>query len=452
MSLKLGLKESHLLRTSNVKITRCVSCGRMIESRYLFEKGKIFLIKNCPFDDTKQKLLVYKSDSELNFSTRAFDKRVNTYVIPKVGSFDVTDNEVVNKHLLQHLCFNVTRKCNTNCKICAAGDCNSDLREMDINILKDKTRGFKFLDIMFSGGEPTVHSKLQDFIKFCSEKGFYSRIMTNGLRLADEGYLKLLIDSGLKHVHLSFDGFHEKCYEQVRGGSFELELKLKALNNLKKYNINTTLELVIIKGVNDSEVSKILKFAFENEFICELRFHPLCLTDSIDFPFSEENVFSHSEIKSKLQIASNGTIKSDTFEAYNSLTRHFSETLFKPIFASDNIYLVRSKNGFTELFSSDELRFLKSYFSALTSKDFKFLIFNIKDLKIKYFKMGLLFIKSKFKLFNLENELILSRRFFRINLNYVYTPFTFNFFTPLQCVTYGVDGLVMATQDSGPAP
>ena len=61
-------------------------------------------------------------------------------------------------------------------------------------------------------------------------------------------------------VHLQFDGFDDEVYQKIRGQKL-LDIKFQALNNLKKLGLSVDLKVTVVKGVNEKEMSKILKFA-----------------------------------------------------------------------------------------------------------------------------------------------------------------------------------------------
>ncbi|MFH0926594.1 MAG: hypothetical protein V1872_13350 [bacterium] len=46
-----------------------------------------------------------------------------------------------------------------------------------------------------------------------------------------------------------------------------LSAKLKDLENLKKYNVQTTLLNVAVKDLNDTKIGQVIDFALDNDFI-----------------------------------------------------------------------------------------------------------------------------------------------------------------------------------------
>jgi NifB/MoaA-like Fe-S oxidoreductase len=110
------------------------------------------------------------------------------------------------------------------------------------------------------GGEPTIREDLFDIIREVNNSGNYPELYTNGLKLADENYVKKLKESNIGKVLISFDGFGEEVHEKLRGDGSQYYKKLKALKNLEKYKIRTHLSSVIANGINEGQIPKLLKF------------------------------------------------------------------------------------------------------------------------------------------------------------------------------------------------
>jgi len=73
--------------------------------------------------------------------------------------------------------------------------------------------------IIFTGGEPTLREDLPDLIAYAESLGQVSGLLTDGLRLADDAYLELLLQTGLDHLMIDFQPDRElawKALENVR--------------------------------------------------------------------------------------------------------------------------------------------------------------------------------------------------------------------------------------------
>ena len=125
------------------------------------------------------------------------------------------------------------------------------------------------LRLQFSGGEPTIRNELFDFIRKAKEVGFkHVEVNTNGVRLAaDPEYAKKLKEAGVSTVYLQFDGLTADVYKFIRGLDL-LETKMKAIENLRAAGFTSiVLVVTLVKGVNDSQLGDIIKFAAKNNDI-----------------------------------------------------------------------------------------------------------------------------------------------------------------------------------------
>ncbi len=69
---------------------------------------------------------------------------------------------------------------------------------------------------VFTGGEPTLRPDMIDLIKFASQLGMVTGLISNGLRLAERDYLHQLLQSGVDHLMLILDPDDEASWEALR--------------------------------------------------------------------------------------------------------------------------------------------------------------------------------------------------------------------------------------------
>ena len=156
------------------------------------------------------------------------------------------------------------------------------------------------------GAEPTVRDDLIDIIRLVSETKNFPALHTNGIKLAEEEYVKELAEAGLTEVHLQFDGFDDNNYQRIRGEEL-LEIKMKALENLKKYNISTDLVVTIVRNDNEKEIKKVLDYAIGNNFIKEV-FYLGCRFLGKATNLSEENCLMPDEVMDEFLKQMNGEV------------------------------------------------------------------------------------------------------------------------------------------------
>ncbi|MCH8103403.1 MAG: radical SAM protein [Chloroflexi bacterium] len=129
--------------------------------------------------------------------------------------------------------------------------------------------------VQFSGGEPTLHPQLLDFIKMAQDKGIrHVMVNTNGRRLVEDPAWADEFCALNPMVYLQFDGFEEETYLKMRGESL-LDEKMAALEVLDKHNINTILTATIERDVNEHEIPAIIKFGFKHPAVRGVMLQPV---------------------------------------------------------------------------------------------------------------------------------------------------------------------------------
>jgi MoaA/NifB/PqqE/SkfB family radical SAM enzyme len=105
--------------------------------------------------------------------------------------------------------WNLGKRCNYDCSYCPSSIHDNTSLHTDIEILKatvDKLMTLnKPIRLSFTGGEPTVHPKFQELIKYCKHKGVsWISVTTNGT-LPYEFYASLDVDQIVFSIHLEYN-------------------------------------------------------------------------------------------------------------------------------------------------------------------------------------------------------------------------------------------------------
>ena len=105
--------------------------------------------------------------------------------------------------------WNIGKRCNYDCSYCPSSIHDNSSPHTDIEILKttvDKLMSLgKPIRLSFTGGEPTVHPKFDELIKYAKHKGIsWISVTTNGTRSPDF-YSSLPVDQYVFSVHLEYD-------------------------------------------------------------------------------------------------------------------------------------------------------------------------------------------------------------------------------------------------------
>ena len=161
------------------------------------------------------------------------------------------------ENTFQDVIIDVTHRCNMNCKNCYIP--NRNIPDMDMELMIEAISKFpKRTMIRIIGAEPTMRNDLGEMITRIRKTGHRCTLLTNGLRLAKESYVQHLKHSGLSHCYLSMNGAdNDDYYEQID----ELRCatkKVAALENLVRNRFIIDTGTIIVKGVNDDVVERML--------------------------------------------------------------------------------------------------------------------------------------------------------------------------------------------------
>lgn len=99
--------------------------------------------------------------------------------------------------------------------------------------------------IVFTGGEPTLCEDLPVLIAYAEKKGLITGINTNGRRLAINGYLDKLVDSGLDHIQITLESHLAEIHDKMvanRGAWLQTVSGIRAALATRLYVMtNTTM-------------------------------------------------------------------------------------------------------------------------------------------------------------------------------------------------------------------
>jgi uncharacterized radical SAM superfamily Fe-S cluster-containing enzyme len=253
----------------------CSKCNKITPAHHETRDGKVILIKECP--DCGPTETVVSSDAKRYLTKRD----MMSYEGDAVRSCSL-DCPSCKSHKAPSIVFiDVTNRCNMNCPICLANIPAMGFRfdppmAYFEKIFQRLAQFEKKPKIQLFGGEPTVRKDLIDIITLARDKyGLSARVVTNGLRLADEAYCKSLVETGTQFMY-SFDGHHPSIYEKTRKNSNVLERKLKGLENLGKFGKSQVTLMYCASAANAPYLAELIEYCHENRhFIAALDLIPL---------------------------------------------------------------------------------------------------------------------------------------------------------------------------------
>jgi uncharacterized radical SAM superfamily Fe-S cluster-containing enzyme len=269
----------------DVALTICSTCFRKLEGKIVFQDEKVFLLKRCPQHGAERVLVA----DDIDYYRRCREVFLKRPEMPQVYNTPVkwgcpydcglcTDHE-------QHSCLTLlelTDSCNLRCPVCYAGSGPERTEHRPLALIE------KMLDavvrnegkpdvVQLSGGEPTLHPDFFTILKMAKARPIrHLMVNTNGLRIAqDEEFVKRLAEyqSGFE-VYLQFDSFEREALLDLRGGDLR-GVRQRALENLNKYELSTTLVVTLKKGLNDGEIGKVIDFALTQPCVRGVTLQPI---------------------------------------------------------------------------------------------------------------------------------------------------------------------------------
>lgn len=153
----------------------------------------------------------------------------------------------------KRVCWNITTKCNQNCKYCHRFLGVNDLtyeenKKILNNLIKDGVN-----NITWTGGEALLYPNLKELLKISQENGIKNKLITNGMVLAQNENMREILDY-LDSLTLSLDTINDDTNEELGRGRNHFEEVKTILDYVKgkslKVNINT---VVSKKNINEME-------------------------------------------------------------------------------------------------------------------------------------------------------------------------------------------------------
>ena len=262
----------------------CPSCQAKVPARIIQKEEKVYLEKFCAVHGFSEALIC---------SDAAWYRDSLRYVKPKQVPLDMQIREFKGcpescgscpEHQ-QHTCLPVIEiisACNLACPVCLKRfEKDFQLTRGQFSHILDKLIQCEGrVDVVnLSGGEPTLHGELGEFLRIASAKGIMqTTVSTNGLLFLSDPRLSRMFRETGALVALQFDGFRPETYARLRGRDLSAE-KREIIALLEKENIKYSLVATIAKGVNDDEIKEIADFFFSSK-AASLMFQPIVLTGS----------------------------------------------------------------------------------------------------------------------------------------------------------------------------
>jgi 7,8-dihydro-6-hydroxymethylpterin dimethyltransferase len=266
-------------------VSICSVCLRRVEASILIKDEQVFMEKWCP-EHGRERVLIA---DDAHYYRMAREKFIKAPELPQRFNTErhwgcPYDCGLCPEHM-QHSCLTlieVTDHCNLRCPICYAdsGPHRPGFRDMaTIEKMLDAVVANEGEPdvVQISGGEPTIHPQFFDILDAAKRRPIrHLMVNTNGLRIAkDLEFVERLATymPGFE-LYLQFDSLRDEVSQELRGAKLR-DIRLRALENLNKYDISTTLVVTVKKGLNDEELGEIIDFALTQPCVRGVTFQPI---------------------------------------------------------------------------------------------------------------------------------------------------------------------------------
>ena len=265
-------------------LSLCSTCLKRVDTKIVFQDEKVFMLKNCPTHGREKVLIA--TDIEYYRSIRNYAKRsemphrfnTETHFGCPYDCGLCPDHE-------QHSCLTVvevTDRCNLTCPTCYAMSSPHYGRHRTLEEIE------KMLDtvvknegepdvVQISGGEPTIHPQFFEILDMAKTKLIrHLMLNTNGIRIAKDINFVEKLASYMPdfEIYLQFDSFKPEALKILRGSDLT-DIRKRAIENLNKFNLSTTLVVTLKKDLNTDEIGEIIEYALKQPCIRGVTFQPI---------------------------------------------------------------------------------------------------------------------------------------------------------------------------------
>src|SRR5918996_2674017 len=261
----------------------CPICKVVVDAEINVRDNKVYLRKRCRQHGSFEALIY--GDAEMYAASLRFNK---PGTLPLRTQTEVHDGCPLDCGLCpdhkQHACLGiieVNTACNLDCPLCFA---DSGHQPDGFSLTREQVEAgldaFVAAEgepevVMFSGGEPSIHPEILEFLAMAAGKGVGTVVLnTNGIRLAhDPSFAGRLADLGVK-IYLQFDGLEEATHLALRGRDLR-KAKAQALERCAAAGLPTVLVAAVEAGVNDHELGALVRHGIAHPAVRGVVFQPV---------------------------------------------------------------------------------------------------------------------------------------------------------------------------------
>lgn len=262
----------------------CPECLSLVPAKIVMDEGNVYYLKRCK---------VHGVSKALVSTDIAYYKLMQDYIKPgdRPLQFQTRTEEgcpydcgLCPDHE-QHSCLgliDVNEACNLSCPVCFADSSTARTTHRPLAEIEKMMDALVASEgepdlLQISGGEPTIHPQIIDILDAAKRRPIrHVMLNTNGIRIAqDEDFVRRLAayKPGFE-VYLQFDSLRPGVLRNLRGADLT-RIRREALQMLEKYQISTTLVVVVKRGQNEDELGEIIRHALQWKCVRGVTFQPV---------------------------------------------------------------------------------------------------------------------------------------------------------------------------------
>ncbi|MCX9084760.1 MAG: GTP 3',8-cyclase MoaA [Candidatus Methanoperedens sp.] len=176
--------------------------------------------------------------------------------------------------VITSLRISVTQRCNLGCIYCHQegenSNSTSEISPKTIARIVTAATEYGVRKVKFSGGEPLMRNDFEEIIAALPELKDISAT-TNGILLSERA--ASLAKNGLDRVNISLPSLNKEHYQFITGSRNGLPLIIDGINAAIDAGLTPIkLNMVLLRGINEFEIDKAIKFAsrFDGNLILQL--------------------------------------------------------------------------------------------------------------------------------------------------------------------------------------
>ncbi|MDE2491370.1 MAG: radical SAM protein [Elusimicrobia bacterium] len=150
--------------------------------------------------------------------------------------------------MIERIDLKVGFRCNNHCSFCVQGDKRKTLPAKELDELRaslEDGRRSGADGVVFTGGEPTLHSGLLELVRYAKSLGYASiQIQSNGRAFCYEKFVRALIDAGVDEFGPSLHGPSPKVHDGLTcapGSFLQTVTGIRVLKSLGQRVITNTV-------------------------------------------------------------------------------------------------------------------------------------------------------------------------------------------------------------------